>query len=123
GAGVFTALGISFGLSVWTLATSAGLVALLVASEPMFLAVKYAGAAYLIYLGAQALWGALWPGRANAAAGPAAVAAPARLRPVAALRQGMISNLGNPKIAVFFASLLPQFAPGGQPSFSTLLLL
>src|SRR5215216_395217 len=54
-AGLATALGVSTGLAIWALATSAGLVALLVASEPLFLAVKYAGAAYLIWLGVQSL--------------------------------------------------------------------
>ena len=58
-AGVATALGVSVGLTIWALATSIGIVALLVASEPLFLAVKYAGAAYLVFLGLQALWIAL----------------------------------------------------------------
>ncbi|MDX8499237.1 LysE family translocator [Mesorhizobium sp. VK4C] len=60
-AGVFTALGISSGQTIWALATSAGIVALLVASEPLFLAVKYAGAAYLVYLGFKALQEAIRP--------------------------------------------------------------
>ena len=47
----------------------------------------------------------------------------ARLRPAVAFRQGIVSNLGNPKMAAFFASLLPQFAPHGQGMFSALLLL
>ena len=94
---------------------------LLTASEPLFLAVKYAGAAYLIYLGAQALREAIWPARgrdAHSAAVPYR-----RLAPIAAFRQGFVSDLGNPKIAVFFPSLLPQFVPTGQPSFLSLLLL
>jgi threonine/homoserine/homoserine lactone efflux protein len=122
-AGIFTALGVSLGLAIWTLATSAGLVALLVASEPLFLAVKYAGAAYLIFLGAQALWSAARHRGADGTPTRMGAAAPTRLRPMLALRQGLISNLGNPKIAVFFASLLPQFAPGGHPTFAGLLLL
>ena len=59
--GIFTALGIASGLTIWAFATSAGIVALLVASEPLFLAVKYAGAAYLVFLGVQALREAIWP--------------------------------------------------------------
>ena len=58
--GVYTALGISSGQTIWALAPRAGIVALLVASEPLFLAVKYAGAAYLSYLGVKALQEALW---------------------------------------------------------------
>ena len=47
----------------------------------------------------------------------------APLSPRRALRQGVLSNLGNPKMAVFFASLLPQFAPEGSASFVVLLTL
>ena len=60
-AGILTALGISAGQAIWALATSFGVVALLVASEFLFQAVKYAGAAYLIWLGLHALIGA-WRG-------------------------------------------------------------
>ena len=56
--GVLTALGVFCGQAVWTLATSAGISALLVASAPAFLTVKYVGAAYLVFLGIQALWSA-----------------------------------------------------------------
>src|SRR5216684_178412 len=62
--GIATALGVATGQAIWALATSVGIVALLVTSEPLFLAVKYAGAAYLVVLGGQALWGALQPGEA-----------------------------------------------------------
>jgi threonine/homoserine/homoserine lactone efflux protein len=119
-AGVLTAVGVSAGQAVWTLAASAGVAALLVASEPAFVALKLAGAAYLLYLGAQALAGALRPHarRASATAHGTRTQAPG-----AALRQGLVSNLGNPKMAVFFTSLLPQFAPGGDASFVTMLLL
>ncbi len=51
------------------------------------------------------------------------VGAGLRLAPRAAFRQGVVSNLGNPKMAVFFTSLLPQFAPAGDASFSALLAL
>ncbi|MCV9939661.1 LysE family translocator [Boseaceae bacterium BT-24-1] len=118
--GVLTALGVATGLSLWALATSLGLVALLVASEPVFRAIQYAGAAYLIYLGIMALRDAF---RRQGPASPATAAiSPRRLAPAIAYRQGLISNLGNPKIAVFFASLLPQFAAGSS-SFTTLFLL
>lgn len=117
--GVFTALGISSGQTIWALATSAGIVALLVASEPLFLAVKYAGAAYLIYLGAKALQEALRPSHQQEAA--AVVRTARRLTAASAFRQGLISDLGNPKMAVFFASLLPQFVPPGGESFAALL--
>lgn len=118
--GAFTALGVSAGQAVWTIATSAGLAALLVASEPAFVAVKLAGAAYLVFLGAQALLSAFTRRRSTVAAdAPAA----GERTPWAGFRQGLISNLGNPKMAVFFTSLLPQFSPGGNASFAALLLL
>jgi threonine/homoserine/homoserine lactone efflux protein len=109
--GAQTAIGVSLGQAVWALATSLGVAALLRASEPAFLALRVAGAAYLLYLGGQALW--------SAARHEGHRPAP-RARPRgSALRQGFISNLGNPKMAVFFTSLLPQFAARG--SFAGLL--
>jgi threonine/homoserine/homoserine lactone efflux protein len=55
--------------------------------------------------------------------GAGAVRSARRLAPLAAVRQGVISNLGNPKSAVFFLSLLPQFVPGGHASVAVLLAL
>lgn len=119
---MLTALGIAVGQTVWAFATSAGIVAILVASEPLFLAVKYAGAAYLVYLGFQALREAIAPSdRSHQRSHD--LQPSRRLRPLIAFRQGLISDLGNPKMAVFFASLLPQFAPAGPASFSALLFL
>jgi threonine/homoserine/homoserine lactone efflux protein len=121
-AGVATAAGVVAGQAVWALATSLGVVALLVASEPLFLAIKFAGAAYLVLLGAQALRAALFP----PPAGAVTASMPGRAKPLApriAFRQGVISDLGNPKIALFFASLLPQFVPTGEASFSAFMQL
>jgi threonine/homoserine/homoserine lactone efflux protein len=114
--GGFTAAGVAAGQAIWALATSAGLVALLVASEPVFEVVKWLGAAYLVWLGAHSLWSA-WRGRA---APGAAVAGSARLSPATAFRQGLLNDLGNPKMAVFFSSLLPQFS---DASFGSLVFL
>ncbi len=117
--GVATAVGVSLGQAVWTLAASAGVVAILTASEPAFRALKLAGAAYLVYLGAHSLYGALRRRRPETLQQSAARSR--GLTPSRALRQGVLSNLGNPKMAVFFASLLPQFAPSGSASFLGLL--
>ncbi len=118
--GVFTAVGVVTELTVWSAASALGLAALLRASEPAFVAVKLAGAAYLVFLGAQALYGVLASKSVNGAEhGDAA----RRIAPSSALRQGLISNLGNPKIAVFFTIFLPQFTPHGGTTFFTLLLL
>jgi threonine/homoserine/homoserine lactone efflux protein len=112
--GVFTALGVSGGQAAWALATSVGLAALIVAFEPAFVALKLAGAAFLVYLGAQALLAALRGGHVERRTARRA------LTVGAAFRQGLLSNLGNPKMAVFFTSLLPQF---GAESFAGLLAL
>jgi threonine/homoserine/homoserine lactone efflux protein len=119
-AGILTALGISTGQAIWALATSFGVVALLVASEVLFQAVKYAGAVYLIWLGLQALIAA-WRGSGDGSA--AVLRAGPRLRPGRAFVQGLISDLGNPKMAVFFASLLPQFTTPGEGLFTALMSL
>jgi threonine/homoserine/homoserine lactone efflux protein len=116
--GVFTALGVAAGQAIWGLATSLGIVALVVASEPVFIAVKLAGAAYLVVLGAQAIGQALRPGTGQVAAAGSGMRR--RLAPSLAFRQGVISDLGNPKMAVFFTSLLPQFAPDGGATVAPL---
>jgi threonine/homoserine/homoserine lactone efflux protein len=118
--GMLTAAGVSAGQATWALATSAGLAALLRASEPAFTALRLAGSAYLVYLGAQALLGAVRRGGART---PRRWLPGTRTGPWTALRQGLLSNLGNPKMAVFFTGLLPQFAPSGRASFVELLLL
>ena len=113
-AGIFTALGVSTGQLVWTFAASIGIAALLVASEPAFQALKLVGAAYLIWLGVQTLWSVV---RRRS---PARASEPRRaVSPRQAWRQGVLSNLGNPKSAAFFTSLLPQFVD----SFVVLLAL
>jgi threonine/homoserine/homoserine lactone efflux protein len=120
--GAFTAFGVATGQAIWALATSVGLVALLVASEPVFNALKYAGAAYLVFLGVQALVGA-WRGTGASLQATAAAGRASRLSPRAGFVQGLLSDLGNPKMAVFFSSLLPQFAPREGDVFATLILL
>jgi threonine/homoserine/homoserine lactone efflux protein len=114
-AGVHTAFGVISGQACWTVAASTGVTALLIASEPAFLAVKFAGAAYLVFLGLQSLSIAF--GRRRVGASAAAVRELPGLAPRTAYRQGLVSDLGNPKMAAFFTSLLPQFAGGGTPSF------
>ena len=107
-AGVFTAAGVAVAQAIWTLATSLGIAGLIRASAPAFLALKVAGIAYLAYLGIQSLRSALRGHRGDAAQTPGASLTGAK-----ALRQGVLSNLANPKMAAFFISLLPQFAPEG----------
>src|SRR5262245_13784717 len=123
GGGVLTRLGVSAGQAFWTAAASAGITALLVASQPAFTALRLAGAAYLVHLGARSLWSALVRPRPPDPPDPPAPGAAGHGRPPRALAQGVVSNLGNPKMAVFFTSLLPQFAPQGRAAFLPLLAL
>jgi threonine/homoserine/homoserine lactone efflux protein len=118
--GLYTALGISSGQMVWAVATSIGIVAILLASDRVFHLLKIAGAAYLVCLGAASLCSAL---RRTPAGPPENDEKRAtRLSPTAAFRQGLISDLSNPKMAIFFASILPQFVPEGQGMLSALVL-
>jgi threonine/homoserine/homoserine lactone efflux protein len=103
-AGFATGLGVVSGQLVWGVAAAAGLAALLVASRPAFVALRVAGAAYLIWLGVQALRAA-WRGEEHRL----------RARSGSGYRQGFLSNVGNPKMAVFFTSLLPQFGSSFAP--------
>jgi threonine/homoserine/homoserine lactone efflux protein len=112
--GVFTALGVSTGQATWTVATAIGVGALLVAFEPAFVGLKLLGAAYLVFLGTQALWAAVRGGSDQRV-----MPTQGSRSPVRAFRQGLLSNLGNPKMLAFFTSLLPQFGS----SFSALLAL
>jgi threonine/homoserine/homoserine lactone efflux protein len=93
-AGMTTSLGVVSGQLLWGVATAAGLAALLVASRPAFTALRLVGAAYLIWLGIQALRGCSHTTPKRHGSG---------------FRQGFLSNAGNPKMAIFFTSLLPQF--------------
>jgi threonine/homoserine/homoserine lactone efflux protein len=118
--GLATALGVVAGQTVWNVAASAGLAGLLLASRPLFGAIKLVGAFYLIYLGVHALVAA-WKGAAPDERAPSR--AQARGPAAGAFRQGVFSNVSNPKMAVFFTSLLPQFARPGESAFVGLLLL
>ncbi len=114
-AALMTAVGVNAGIAVWTTASAFGLGALLRRSETLFTTVRLAGAAYLVVLGAQAVW---WSWRRGHAVVPER--APSRRSPFV---QGILSNLLNPKIAVFFTSFLPQFVSPGGPVLGQLLLL
>jgi threonine/homoserine/homoserine lactone efflux protein len=117
-AGVGTAAGVALGQCLWTVAAGFGLAGLLRASAPAFLAVRVAGAVYLVYLGVQSLRSAVRTPRDgdNVAVSPAL-----RIRPARGLWQGLLNDLTNPKMAGFFISLLPQFAGTGHDSLAAFL--
>ena len=112
--GLLTAGGIAAGQLTWTIAASVGLARLLQASQPAFTALKIIGAAYLVFLGAQSILAAVRGHPAHDEQKPG----PHQLSPWNAMRQGLISNLANPKMAVFFLSLLPQFASPPSAGFA-----
>lgn len=111
-AGIAAALGINAGCVLHALAAAFGLAALLVVSPTTFSIIKWAGAAYL-------LWLAFGMGRASlasAAAGTASAATPVDIAALVAprsfwadFRSGLLTNVLNPKVALFFLAFLPQF--------------
>ena len=108
--GIAAALGVMAGCVVHALAAALGLAALLAASSAAFAFVKWLGAGYLVWLA----WGML---RSALAGGDALAALPATERPslAALFRQGLLTNILNPKIALFFLALLPQFIAADAP--------
>jgi threonine/homoserine/homoserine lactone efflux protein len=100
-AGVYSAIGVIIGILVHTVLAALGVGAILAASEGLFLALKLVGAAYLVYLGVKLL---LTREGAIAAKGGGRTYSAASL-----VWQGVLSNVSNPKIVVFFFAFLPQF--------------
>jgi threonine/homoserine/homoserine lactone efflux protein len=115
GAGVATAAGVSVGLVGHTILATLGLGAILRTSEWLFVGLKLVGAAYLVYLGLQLL-------RSRAHELVVAAGAPRSLGRL--FFDGALSNVSNPKIAVFYFAFLPQFVlPGAvHPTLSVFIL-
>jgi threonine/homoserine/homoserine lactone efflux protein len=114
-AGVATAAGVCSGLIVHTVVATLGLGALIQASQGLYLGLQLAGAAYLAHLGVQLLRA---PQQQLAMAGSVAK------RPSRMFVDGALSNICNPKIAVFYLSFLPQFvAPGATHATLSLFVL
>jgi RhtB (resistance to homoserine/threonine) family protein len=111
--GAWAALGVGTGCLIWGGAVALGLTALLAASTAAYALLRWAGAAYLLYLGVQLL---LRPRSAlQIESAPAAAGHP--------YRRGLFTNLLNPKVGVFYVSFLPQFIPAGvnAPAWTFLL--
>lgn len=117
--GLCVVLGLCLGLVVHTSAVALGLAALLAASSLAFTLLKFVGAAYLAYLAWQAL-------RVPAAANAGPAAAPSGRPAAGALRmvgRGVLMNLSNPKVLIFFLAFLPQFADPARASVAPQILL
>ncbi len=104
GAGLLAVSGVAAGGVVYAALCGFGFMSVLVASKPLYVAVKIAGAAYLAVIGVQMLVGAI-----------KGASAPAKERPLAGspFRQGLLTNVLNPKVAVFYMAALPQFVGHG----------
>lgn len=113
-AGLLVTLGLATGLVVHTLAVALGLAALVQSSSIAFTLLKFAGAAYLLYLAVKAF-------RSGPGGQTGEVVPPDRAK---LYRRGIIMNISNPKVSLFFLAFLPQFAdPGRGPVVPQLLLL
>ena len=106
--GVRTSLGVLTGLVVWILAAALGLTALLRASQDGYLILRLIGAAYLLYIGVQAL-------RSRILRQPVDTTAPVRSLVGRGYRAGLMTDLLNPKVGVFFVTLFPAFIPRHEP--------
>ena len=113
-AGLLVTLGLCTGLLFHTAAVTFGLAALFKASALAFTVLKFAGAGYLLYLAGQAF-------RAGTIAGPSTVAD--RLNAAVLYRRGIIMNITNPKVSIFFLAFLPQFADPAKGQLSAQFLL
>ena len=118
--GAASSAGICLGLLVWGMSAAFGLTALLAASELAFDIVKWAGAAYLFYLGIKLL---LRPRISLSVDKPSFDRPVKRKAKNSAFYRGFLSNILNPKVGVFYVTFLPQFIPHGMnvASFSMLL--
>jgi len=110
-----TSLGVVSGHLLWGLASAIGVAAVLNASATLYTILRLIGAAYLIWLGVQALF--------SDSIEHEETTAPLETNKVGAYRQGLINDLLNPKIGAFYTTLLPQFIGPGQPVFLTSILL
>jgi threonine/homoserine/homoserine lactone efflux protein len=103
-------IGIGCGTLTWGALTAVGVSALLAASQIAYTVVRLAGAAYLVYLGIRLLWSAV-----RGHAGLTTVSAGITDTFFAGWRQGLLTNLLNPKVGAFYLAILPQFIPADAP--------
>jgi RhtB (resistance to homoserine/threonine) family protein len=121
-AGIFTALGICSGLFIHATVSALGLSLILVRSAAAFEIVKLAGAGYLLWIGAQSIWRVL-RARDEAAAGADRRPVPSTRSAARSFLEGLLTNLLNPKVAIFYLAFLPQFIRPGAATLSASMLL
>nr|BEK69562.1 LysE family translocator [Kitasatospora purpeofusca] len=114
-------LGIQTGTLLWGALTSAGVTALLTASQLGYEILRWAGAAYLVWMGVGMLRSRAHPEPEEAVAADTPADTPAHGPAdglAAGWRRGLLTNLLNPKVGVFYVAVLPQFIPAGAPHFA-----
>lgn len=121
-AGLLTTLGICSGLFFHATLSALGLSLILVRSAAAFEAVKLVGACYLIYLGGQSLWRAFRPS-ARALSPDGGAVARQKKEWWRSFLEGLLTNVLNPKVAIFYLAFLPQFISPGDPVLAKSLLL
>jgi threonine/homoserine/homoserine lactone efflux protein len=114
-AALATTLGIAAGCMTWAIASAAGVAAVLAASETAYDTLRLVGAAYLVWLGVQSLLAASRRGGQTPSRGQTLSPDRATGSLRQPFRQGLLTNLFNPKIALFYTTFLPQFIRPGDP--------
>lgn len=117
--GLKTALGICCALLIHTSAAVLGLSAIIVKSALLFSFFKYVGAVYLIYLGAKTLWSL----KKKEVAASVEMNTKRQFVNKSCFKQGFLTNILNPKVAVFFLTFLPQFVDTGSNTFLPFLIM
>ncbi|MDN4071975.1 LysE family translocator [Fictibacillus terranigra] len=115
--GFKTMLGTCCALLIHTIAAVVGLSAIIVKSALLFSIFKYAGAIYLVYIGIKSLWSMKERKIETGYAEDSAEQSAHHHRPSSCFRQGFLTNLLNPKVALFFLTFLPQFLERGSDAF------
>lgn len=117
--GLKTALGTCCALLIHTSAAVLGLSAIIVKSALLFSVFKYVGAVYLIYLGVKTLWSL----KKKEEAASVEMNTKKQFENTSCFKQGFLTNILNPKVAVFFLTFLPQFVESGSNTFMPFLLM
>ncbi len=117
-AGMLTAAGISVGSFIWALLVAVGLVSLLNASPILFSIITYAGVAYMLYIGVGEIRAGL-----SKEVKSFSIEASQKQSAFTYFQKGLVVNLLNPKVGIFYLSFLPQFVPNGEMSVRNILTL
>jgi threonine/homoserine/homoserine lactone efflux protein len=120
---MLTILGICAGCVIHATASALGISAILATSATAYNVVKTIGAAYLVWIGIQSIRGAARPAPDPAKDSGARAAAPASTGNLGAFLQGFLTNVLNPKVAIFYLTFLPQFISPGEPVLTRSLML